>query len=429
MLKKLQNVLSSDLIIVFSFTSISTIIKMLANYVSIKIVASIIGPSGIALVGQLQNFINISTTLGAGGINNGITKYVAENNDNYQKQVNFIGNGFKITVIFSLAFGLLMIVGSGVISRWILFDEKYRYVFILMGITLIFLSLNNYFLSVLNGFKQYKTFVIINIVTSLVGLIFTVILVLKYHLDGAFVALVTFQSIVLVITLFFLRKVNWLSLRNLWPAFDKDSVKRLLSFSLMAFVTAATVPVSQIFVRSYILKEFTIVDAGFWEGMNRISNLILTLITTSFSVYYLPKISELKEESSLRAEIIKTFKIMAPLIFVGLLGMYLLRDLVIWLLFSEEFTPMRSYFFWQLLGDFFKLMSWILAFVMVAKSMIKVFIVTEVLFAVLFVALSVFFIKTMGPVGVTYGYCANYFFYLLVMIILFRKLLFNIKST
>ena len=67
-----------DIVKVFSLTSISTIVKMLAGFVSVKVVSVIIGPSGLALLGQLSNFSVIVMTFASGGINNGVTKYIAE---------------------------------------------------------------------------------------------------------------------------------------------------------------------------------------------------------------------------------------------------------------------------------------------------------------------------------------------------------------
>ena len=78
MIKKFKKIIKSDLVKVFSFTGLSTLVKLITSYVTVKVVASIIGPSGIALIGQLQNFVAIITTVGAGGINNGVVKYVSE---------------------------------------------------------------------------------------------------------------------------------------------------------------------------------------------------------------------------------------------------------------------------------------------------------------------------------------------------------------
>lgn len=221
MINKIKNVIASDLIKVFSFTGLSTLVKLITSYVTVKVVASIIGPSGIALVGQLQNFINILTTLGGGGINNGVVKYVSEYKEEETKLHQYLKNGFKITVYFSLICGVSLILLSKYLGQWVLLDSSYYYVFIYFGISLLFMSLNNYLLSVINGFKEFRKFVSINIITSIVGLLFTVVLVLFLHIKGALIATVTYQSVIFFITILFLRKNNWLSTKILWGSWNQ----------------------------------------------------------------------------------------------------------------------------------------------------------------------------------------------------------------
>ena len=57
-----------------SFLSLfATAIKMLSGFVINKTAAVYIGPSGIALIGQLQNVVQLVLTLGQGAINSGVT--------------------------------------------------------------------------------------------------------------------------------------------------------------------------------------------------------------------------------------------------------------------------------------------------------------------------------------------------------------------
>lgn len=415
-----KKILSNDLVKVFSYTGFSTLIKLITSYVTIKVVASIIGPAGVALVGQLQNFTSIFTTIGAGGINNGVVKFVSEYKEDETELQKYLRNGFKLTTYFSCISGFFLIILSTYLSRWVLFEEKYNYLFILFGVNLVLLSFNNFFLSVLNGFKEFKKFVVINIFTNIISLIFTVVLVWLYDLKGTLVALVTYQGFVLFITLYYLNKKAWFS-KQLWGSWDTQVVRKYFSYSLMALVTAMTVPVSQLLIRGYIIKEYSIKDAGFWEGMNKISAMYLMFITTSFSVYYLPKLAEITDNKILRQEIVKTYKIITPLICVTLLMIYFLKDLVINILFTKEFYPMKELFLWQLIGDFFKIMSWLLAFVMVAKSMTKLYVTTEILFAISLVLLSYYFIDHFGVLGSTQSYCINYFLYFVVMLVVFSK--------
>lgn len=139
----------------------------------------------------------------------------------------------------------------------------------------------------------------------------------------------------------------------------------------MTLTTAVTAPVSQRLLRAYVISEISPTEAGWWEGMSRISNMYLMIVTSSFSVYYLSRLSELTNPSELRYEIVKSYKVIVPMLLTGLVSVYLLRGLVIRVLFTSEFLPMENLFFWQLLGDFFKICSWLLAYLMIAKSLTK----------------------------------------------------------
>jgi Membrane protein involved in the export of O-antigen and teichoic acid len=414
---------SSNLLKIFSLTGISTIIKVITSYVTVKFLATIVGPAGIALIGQLQNFTTVLTALGAGGINNGVVKYVAEYKENHTTLRDILGNGFKITAYLSLIVGLIIIVLSKFLSELILLDGQYSYIFILFGISLFFISINNFFISVLNGYQEFRKFVIVNIITSVIGLLFTVGLVVLFNIRGALIAIVTYQAVIVFFTLIYVRKLHWFTKSFLWTAWNKKIVKRYAFYSLMTIVSAVTVPVAQVIIRKFLIHEYSITDAGYWESMNKISGLYLMLFTSTFSVYYLPKLSEIKEQLVLRKEILKTYKIFTPLLILSLLVIFLLKDFVVSVLFTPSFDPVKKLFLWQICGDFFKIMSWILAFVMVAKSMSKLYIITEISFAILQVVLTYFFVHYNGVIGAVQAYFVNYFIYFWTMALLFRNIL------
>lgn len=279
--------------------------------------------------------------------------------------------------------------------------------------------------SIINGYKEFKKYVKINIANSIVGLIFTLFFVLTLGLDGALISAVTYQSIMFFVTLWMVRKLPWLR----WDYFKKKIElrvsKKYFHYTLMALTSAATVPVSQMLLRGYVISQISPVEAGWWEAMNRISNMYLMVITTSFSVYYLPRLSELKEILALRREIFKTYKVIAPILIVSFSIIYLLRFVIVRVLFTSEFLPMENLFLWQLIGDFFKICSWLLAFLMVAKSMAKAFVTTEIFFALTFVGMGFLFMQWNGVIGITQAYFCNYVIYMICMIIMFRKILFR----
>lgn len=174
-----------------------------------------------------------------------------------------------------------------------------------------------------------------------------------------------------------------------------------------------------------ITKELDITIMGFYEGINRLSNIYLTLITTTLSVYYLPKLSELNDKVKLRKEILNGYKLILPVTIIILLVVYFLRNFIIQIAFAVSFNQMESFFAPQLIGDFFKIASWLLAFLMLAKAMIKLYIITEVIFSILIIVLTFFGIDLFGSVGAIYAYAINYFIYFIAMLIIFNKTIYD----
>lgn len=313
-----------------------------------------------------------------------------------------------------------MILLNRQLSRLILQTNEYWYVFLIFGVTILLYALNLMLLSVVNGFKEFKKYVKINIANSIVGLCFTLAFVLTLGLPGALVSAVTYQSVMMFITLWMIRKSSWATWSNFKERLNKLASKQYFKYTLMTLTTAAMVPISQLVLRSYVISEISPVEAGWWEAMNRLSNMYLMIITSSFTVYYMPRLSELSDKIELRREIFKAYKVILPILIVGITVVYLFRHLIIRILFTPEFLPMENLFIWQLIGDLFKICAWLLSFIMVAKAMTKEYITTEVIFAISYIVLSFIFMHLKGVVGITQAYLLNYIIYLLCMVGLFK---------
>ncbi len=425
MIARIKQLFSADLVKVSSLNAVSTVIKMLTGLVSVKVVAAVIGPAGIALLGQLNNFSTITLGISNGGITTGITKYISEYSSSRKKYILFLGTGFWITVFFSILTSFVLILGAGYFSRLILHDEKYKYVFYFFGTTITFYALNALLISVINGFKEYKKYIIANILGSIVGLIFSVILSINYGIPGALISAVTFQSIVFLLTLFIIHKSYWFEWRIFTGKFSKLVAGKLGHFSLMALVSAILVPVAQLIVRGYITRNQTLVKAGLWEGINRISGMYLMVITTSLSVYYLPRLAEIKNNNEIKKEVSGVYRLIIPALIAATLVIFLLRKLIIQILFTKEFSGMQELFGFQLVGDIFKMSGWILGYLMIAKAMTRTYITMEVTSAALQVLLSILFINLYGTIGATIGYALGHLIYFSIMLIIFRKILFK----
>ncbi len=406
------------------FSGIITIIRIASGFISSKVIATYTGPAGIALIGAFANFINIVLTFGNGAISTGVIKYTAEFEGDDVSLRKLFSTSLRISVYCSAIVGVLLIIFGSTFATWIFATSLYSNPIRVLGLTLILYSLNTLFISILNGKKQINVYTLVNTVGSIGGLLITTFLVFYFDIYGALYALVLSQSLIFFVTLFFISKTNWFAIDDFIQSIDRGIFKKLTHYSLMAVISALTIPVSQIILRKMLINTSGIQTAGIWQGMMRISDGYLLILTTGLTTYYLPKLSSLKTDGELRVEILNGYRLVLPIVFIMCIVMYAFRYFIIEMLYTPAFYQMSELFFYQLLGDFFKIASWILGYLIVAKSMTKIYVITEICSSLLYVLLGYVCVFSFGPKGIAIAFAVNYFLYFLLMLIIFRKLIF-----
>ncbi|AZF41736.1 Lipid III flippase [Pseudomonas sp. R1-43-08] len=394
---------------------LAVLVKMLTLLGINKVLAVYVGPSGYAALGQFQNAIQMITTFASASINTGVTKYTAEYHDNVMKQRSIWRTAGTFALIGSLFSGVLVALFNKSLAVWFLKDASLGGVFIWFAVGLLFFSFNTLLLAVLNGKKEIPRYVTASISGSLFALIVTAVMAQQLGLYGALVALAIYQSLSFFVTMLICRKLHWFKMGNFIGRIDRDSAINLSKYAAMALTSAVCVPLSSILVRDHLGGTFGWAAAGYWEAISRLSAAYLMLITTTLSVYYLPKLSELTVVKEIIEELALGYKVIMPLTMLGGATLYLMRDFVIELLFTSEFSPMRDLFAWQMLGDVLKIGGWILAYLVLSKAMYKFYIVAEVVFSVSFVGLTWLLTDYFGIQGVVIAYVMNYALYWLVM--------------
>lgn len=398
---------------------IAVLIKLLTLLGINKILAIYVGPAGYAALGQFQNAVQMITTFATGAIGTGVTKCTAEYEGDVVKQRTLWRTAGTIVLVSSIVSGVVIALSSKMLAAWFLKNEAYAGVFVWFAATLILFTFNALLLAILNGKKEIGRYVVANIAGSLFALSVTAWMTVWLGLYGALIALAIYQSLAFFVTLLLCWKAPWFKFGDLVGRVDRQSAVNLSKFALMALTSAIAVPLSQILVRNHLGEVHGWDVAGYWEASWRLSAAYLMLLTTTISVYFLPRFAEIKRSDELKKEVLRGYKLIIPLTIVVGIVLYVLRDFVIQILFSSEFLQMRDLFFWQIVGDTLKVISWVLAYVMTARALWKTYIVGEVLSASLFYTLVIVF-DDQGAVGASMAHAANYLFYLVYVFVVLK---------
>jgi PST family polysaccharide transporter len=184
-----------------------------------------------------------------------------------------------------------------------------------------------------------------------------------------------------------------------------------MTYGVMVIVSSIMLPLVQLLIRNYLGNKLSWSDVGIWQGLTKISDAYLVFFTSILSVYYLPKFASLYDGQQIKNEIIKGFKFFIPIHLLIIIGIYLLRDKIILILYSKDFLKIGPILIYQLIGDVFKVGSWLIGYLMWAKKMTKLLISTEIIFGLTYLLLTIFFVQLYGIAGTSIAFMVNYVVY------------------
>lgn len=406
---------------VSSLNSISVLIKIAIGLVTSKVIAIFVGPSGMALVGNLRNFISTIETVSILGFQNGTVKYVAENERDEA--------GFKkiISTVSITLFGLTTVVSTVLffLSSYLnlkIFgsDNDYEVVFKALAIGLPWYVANFIFVAIINGLGKFSKVIYISIFGNIISLIISVSLIWQIGTLGALLSVVISPSLLFFVSCYFISSeiqfLKYISLQ--W--FDFSIIKNLSSYTLMALTSGVLGPMVFLAVRNNVIENLGAEQAGYWEAISRISTYYLMFVTTLLSVYFLPKLVLAKKAEKIKAIFLNYYKNVLSVFLLVLVILYFLRSFIVKILFTSDFEPVSNLFFWQLIGDFLKAASLIFGYQLLAHKMTKVFIITEIISLTTFYFSSTYLVRLFGIEGVVMAHAFTYFIYLMVLVFYFR---------
>jgi len=385
-------------------SGIVTVARIASGLILNKLYAVVLGPAGLAAVGQFTTFSAIAHGLSTGGLANGVTRYVAAGPANLPA---ILGTAFAVCMGATLVASVVLFSLPGELTRLILGSADHRMAVVLVALANLLIAPSALLLAVLSGWKDVRTVTLFGLIGVGLSLCATLLLTLSMGLFGALIAQAVAQGLLAVVLFAYFWRSKRLRGRDFSrPA--KSALRGLLQFSLMSVVAALALPLALIFIRNHIAETLSWTEVGYWQGVWRISEVYMLAVTGAFTTYLLPRLSELSRAGELRRELAKTFRLMVPAVALMGLTIYALRHSVVRILFDEKFLPMADLFAFQLIGDVAKISTWILAYMLIARSLTLAYVVVEVAFAALFVASALYCVDRFGLVGATYAYAFTY---------------------
>ncbi len=413
---------------VLSLNSFSVAISFVLGIFSSKIIAVYLGSSGMALMGSFRNFASMIKSLATLGISNAVIKLFVENKEDKESLSIIYSTFFWLFLGLSSFLGLLVCVLATPIADFLFFNEAYTIPVRFFGLMLPLMVINTFWLAIYNSFEMYKRIVLIQIISNILIFGVTALLIYKKLIFGGLLSVVIGEVIMVMVTFLFVRSEDNYFRFDLQRVVQKKHLKVVSQFSVMALLSAVLIPITLIFIRDELVKNYSVNEAGIWDAVNRLSGFYMMFFSSGLTLYYMPKLASIHTESAFKMELKAYFKILVPIFFFILTVIFLGKQFLLELAFTKEFYVINDFLIWQLAGDFIKIITLAFGFQILVKTMIKRYFAVELVFNLTYILLALFMMQSEGATGAVKAYFYANVIGLLFVLFLFRRLFFKAKS-
>ena len=395
---------------------------ILCSIIRTKLVAMWIGPVGIGLFGLFNNALEMISTGTNLGIRSSSVRDISQALDKREPGLvaRMVAVVRKWSLWLGLAGALITLSLAPVLSQLTFGDATHIWGFVALSIAVLLQALTNGEYAVLQGTARLKRLASVSLWGTIFGLAVSVPLFYFLRERSILPSIIAYAMALAVFA--------WLFRNRDYPAvsisrretFDmgKGFVKLGIFMTLGNFATI---------LASYAFNAWLNVNAGteqvgFYQAGYTLINKYTGLILTALGMEYYPRLAKVAESRlRLRAfvsqEINVAIAIMAPVVALFIL----LRELVVWILYTPEFNVILTFVSWGMIGTVLRTLSWCLAFTILAKGDGKTYLWTEAASAVINLVLNIVFYQWWGLTGLGIAFLVSYLIYTLIIAVVYFR--------
>ncbi|MFD1163873.1 oligosaccharide flippase family protein [Hwangdonia seohaensis] len=382
-------------------------LNIIISVIKTKVVALILGPSGIGILTLLNTSLNVLGSATGFGLDSSGIKSISESlgikNDEALKKKILI---FKKLILFTGVFGaLITLVFSPYLSQIAFGSKDFTVSFIWLSLAVLFRQITQGYLTILESLSRLRLFAKSNLFANFAALIVTLPMYLYWGFDAIAPAIVASTFISFVFSYFYVNPIYKSKEKIAFkPTFVEG--KEMIYLGMALGLSGLTRTLSEYLVQTGISFQGGIDEVGFYGAGLLILNSYVGIIFLVMSKNYFPKLSLVcNENDKIKKLTFQQAFISIVLITVIIIFFIIFAPLLVKLLFSEKFSSIVLMISIGVLGMLFKAISWSLGYIIIAKGDSRVFIKTSLGFSSLYLImlLSGYYLFQLNGVGIAFS--------------------------
>lgn len=390
---------------------VSTFVKLIASYASIKITAFYLGVEAVAIQSNFTNILAVLMTFSSLSLETGVTVIIAKHYDNKQRITTIIASIVKLCLLVTILVSLLFIILN--LTGLIRLTSLRNILILSTGLPI--LTIGSISMSVINGLKAYKIYYLINIISGILTIALNYLLIYFFKINGLLFAVTMTHVTTGIMAIYYISKEYGFQIKKIKIKIKDEDRKALISLSMMGLFSTVFLPLTQISIRSSILNNFSMHTAGIWDSANKISSLFIVVFNTTFQVYFLSRLSSLRKVNEVFSLIKAFYSFLMPLLLIYMLVFHFGYGLFIKIIFTSEFNDITQFYPYQQIGDMFRVLSYIYGYLLWVHKRVYYYLFIESIYMATLYYSSIFLGEIYGFKGFGMGYMTASILYFVLL--------------
>ena len=385
---------------------------IVCSVVRMKLVALWIGAAGVGLFGLFNTTIELISTLSRLGVRESAVRDIASRH-NHDSRSAVIAVVRRWTSFLGLAGAFLTLTMAPLLSRITFGDSDHTWSYMWLSVVVFVNSLTGGELAVMQGCGQLRKLARASLWGAIGGLALSVPMFYWLGIDSVVPSICVYSACTLIAAFYFRDR----------PVKVKMPVREVVSggagfvrlgawMTVSAFVTL----LSQYIFLTWLNMKWGTEDVGAYQAGFTLVDRYVGVVLTAVVMEYYPRLSSgihsrLITATYVNHEVSLIVRILLPCMVVFIL----VKEIVIRMLFTDEFLVIGPYVSWAVSAMPLKCASWCLAFVLVARGDGKTYVMCEAASAVLFLLTGVTMFSGYGLTGLGYAYLLWYAAYFTIV--------------
>lgn len=358
----------------------ASVLNILIGLLRMKVVAVLLGPAGVGLIGILNNLMSAGSTVAALGFGNVGTRQIAQaRGRDDQAAVDAARRAlFWGTMVLALIGAGVFWLAKGIIAEHVLGDATLAtYVgWVSLGIALTVAAGSQR--ALLTGMRRIGDIARITITSSFASALVGIAAVYFFGEAGVVLLVISAPLAGFIISHIFVAKLPRLKTERTPLNKLSEQWVTLARLGTAFMVAGLSVTLGQLAVRSMVQQQLGTENLGYFQAAWAISMTYIGFVLSAMGTDYYPRLTAaIHDKETARRLVNEQAQVAILLAGPVLVAMLALAPWVIRLLYTEEFLPAVTVLRWQILGDALKVLSWPMGFIILACGRGTIFMAKE----------------------------------------------------